>query len=143
MNAKQYLKQLFFIDQTVTDSLAELDELRSRATTLGAVDYSKDKIQSGKVSDPTASSVAIIVDLESTIREKISSYRKTKTEVEKTIEGVTDQNVKLVLLKRYVYFKDFDDIATDLKYTAQHVKRLHGQGLENIEKLLLSATKCD
>ena len=140
MTAKQYLQQLFFIKQMIFESLQELKELRSLALSIGAVDNSKEKIKSLSVSDTVGSSVAVIVDLENTIKDKITSYKKTKLEIEDNIGKILEVKVKIVLLKRYVYYKDFDDIAHDLNYHVQHIFKLHSQGLREIEKMLVNAS---
>lgn len=136
MTAKQYLQQLFFIKQMIYESLSELKELRSLALSIGAVDLSKEKTKSLGISDTVGNIVAVIVDLENSVKDKISHFKNTKSEIENNINQLSDEKVKLVLLKRYVHHKDFEDIANDLRYHRYHVLKLHGRGLKEIDKKL-------
>ena len=40
--------------------------------------------------------------------------------------------MRVVLVKRYINFKSFDDVAKDIGYTVRQVHRLHGQALAHI-----------
>ena len=141
MTAKQYLKQAFFTNQSINDSLLELERLRTIAYSIGAVDTSKDKVKTGKVSDIVGGAVPAIVDLEKEINEKIREYRVKKQEIESTIDKVADCKVRAVLLKRYIYFYKWDDIANSLNKTVQRVYQLHRAGLEEIGKLIVNYSK--
>ena len=100
MNAKNYLKQAFYLNENINDSLQDLEVLREKAISIGAVDVSKDKIQTGRISDIVGDSVPAIVDLDAEINRKIDEYARKKREIEGTIEKVVDCKVRTVLLKR-------------------------------------------
>ena len=140
MNAKEYLQQVFFLNERIADNLNDLQELRSKAASVGAVDPAREKVQNGKIVDVVGDSVIAIVDLEADILRKIDECGKKRREIEKTIEMISDLKVKAVLLKRYVHFYDWADIADDLNYTKDNVYRLHRKGICEVEKSLLNST---
>jgi len=133
MNAKNYLKQAFFLDQRINDSLQELERLRARAFSIGATPMSRDKMQSGKISDIVGDSVSAIVDLDAEINRKIDKYADKKREIEALIDRVFDEILKIILQKRYIHFKEWEQIAVDLGYTYRHTTRLHGEALQAFE----------
>jgi len=141
MNAKKYLKQAFFLNEEVNDSLLELERLRTIACSIVAVDTERDKIQSGKVSDIIGDSVPAIVDFEAEINSKIEECRAKKREIESRIKEIDDCKVQSVLLKRYIYFHEWDDIADDLKFTIGRIYQLHKTGLEEMQKIIVNYSK--
>jgi len=135
MNAKQYLKQAFFLNQRINDSLKELERLRETAYSIAGVDTSKDKIQVGSVSDIVGSSIPAIVDLDYYINARIDKYVDKKQEIESQIEMMSDDVLKSILLKRYIHFHEWEQIAIDLGYTYRHVTRLHGEALRTFKEI--------
>lgn len=47
MTAKEYLNQLRHLDNRINQQLRELADLRTTATSIGSMDYSKTRVQSG------------------------------------------------------------------------------------------------
>ena len=141
MNAKNYLQQAFFLNQRINDSLEDLKVLREKAVSIGSVDTTKEKIQSGKVSDIVGESVPAIIDLDFEINTNIDIYRSKKREIESTIDEVGDCKIRAVLLKRYIHFHEWDDIAESLNKTVQRVYQLHRDGLCEIAKIIVNYSK--
>ena len=132
--SKVYLQQVFFLNQRINDSLQDLKELRLRAISIVAGPLCNDKVQGGKISDIVGDSVPVMVELDIQINAKIVQYVSKKQEIESLIEEIDDELLKSILLKRYVYFKDWQQIAADLGYTYRHITRLHGEALKEFEK---------
>ena len=130
---KSYLNRAFHTNQRLNDSLQNLEELRAKAYSIGAVDTTKDKIQAGRVSDTIGNSVPAIVDLENQINAEIKEYTEKRQEIKTSIERVSDEKFVTILLKRYVYFKSWEEIAVDMGYTYRHTTRLHGDALQAFE----------
>jgi len=127
---KMYLKQAYKSKQLIDDNLMKLAELRTMASSVGAVDTSKDKVQSGKVSDIIGDAVPAIVDLETEINGRIETYKVVLLDIESNIAKVTDERFTFILLKRYIFFKSWEQIAVDLNYSYVHTIRLHGEALQ-------------
>lgn len=135
MTAKQYLRQAFYLNQRINDSLHDLEELRTKAETIKATAPSADKIYSRKSSDAVGDAVAKIVDLENKINIKIDELTEKKHEIEEFISKIYEENIKIVLLKRYIHFQEYSEIAGDLGYSIQRIYQLHKAGLDEIQKI--------
>jgi len=136
MNAKNYLQQVFFLNQRINDSLQDLKELRAKAVSIGSIDTTKEKVQSGKLSDNVGNSIPIIVDLDAEINANIEEYRIKKREIEATIDKVTDCKARAVLFKRYIHFHEWVDIADSLSKTVHRIYQIHRAGLNEIGKII-------
>ena len=137
-SVKEYLKQPFLLNQKINDTIFEIERLRAQAESIGSVDLSKDKVQSGRVSDVVGDVVPLIVDISKTLWDRYDEYFTKKFEVESNIEKVSDDRLMNILLKRYVYFKSWEEIAVDLGYTYRHTTRLHGEALQAFESVYVN-----
>jgi len=135
MNAKNYLKQVFFLNQHINDNISELGRLRGQAYSIGGVEVSKDKIQMGRISDIVGDNVPAIVDLENEINTLIDDLKIKREEIQTMIERMPDERFVAVLRKRYIFFKSWEEISVDLGYTYRHTTRLHGKALQAFERV--------
>jgi len=142
MTVKQYLTQAYFTNEKIKDSLQELERLRMTAISVNAGHTSQERVSTSGIADIVGSRVPCIVDMEVEIEAKIRDYNNTKREIENTIEKIEDNRAKAVLLKRYIYFKDWDEISGELSYGVRQVYRLHKKGLEEIEKMSVNVSEC-
>ena len=51
MRAKEYLQQLRRLDTVIDQKIKELDDLRSMSTSVGSIDYSKERVQTSPSGD--------------------------------------------------------------------------------------------
>ena len=51
MTAKQYLRQIYKLNEKIKDKQERINYLKSMSTSIGAIDYSKDKIQTSLSAD--------------------------------------------------------------------------------------------
>ena len=118
----------------IQDKQERLAQFKELATSIGAMDYSKDRVQGGNGTDaPFESQVIKAVDLEAEIAEDIKKLCELQIEISNTIDAVEDVNCSLVLSKRYLLMKDWDKIAEEMSYSKKHIHRLHKKGLEMIK----------
>ena len=54
----------------------------------------------------------------------------------RAINLVNDDALKLLLIKRYMSNKTFEQIAYEMNYSYMHICRLHGRALQEIQKML-------
>ena len=136
MTVIQYLQQAFLLNQKINDKLEELGRLRALSTSIGAADTSQEKISTGKVSDIVGNTVPRIIELNSKINADIDKCCDKKQQIEKHIEKIKNNNYRLILLKRYIHFKEWEDICNDLGYSYRHITRLHSEALQEFRKIL-------
>ncbi len=58
------------------------------------------------------------------------------------ISKVEDENIRCVLYRYYILTHSWEQIAVDTGYALRHVYRLHGEGLQILEKMSLNVIKC-
>ena len=58
------------------------------------------------------------------------------------IDSVDDKSVRCVLYLYYILGQTWEQIAVDMGYAIRHVYRLHGTGLQFLEKMSLNVIKC-
>ena len=133
MTAKQYLRQLRRLDLTINAKLVQLDELRSLAL---KITPSPDPAGGGRKTskDRICGVVAKIVDLEREIDRKIDRLVSLKKEAMERIDGLDDDNLRLVLAHRYINGRTWCEVAYELGCTPQWAHKLHARALAEFEQ---------
>lgn len=134
MNAKQYLKQAYRLNEMIKSNQEELSALRESASSIAGIDYSKDKVQSSKSSGDAGfvNVIAKIIELEDSINADIAKCISLKNEIRTVINNVQDADEKLLLRLRYINFKTWDEICDELYVSLRTVHRVHAAALEHI-----------
>lgn len=99
--ALSYLKPIKFIELQIQSTKRELKRLNSDITTIGAVDYSKDRISGGEVKG-LADSVAKLVDTERRCRERIKVLIDKREEARRYIDALTCEIGRVLLKEEYI-----------------------------------------
>lgn len=144
MTAKEYLQQLQRLDVVIKQKINEKEELQRKAGTIGAVDYSKEKIDIAHSGEAAFEKITDhICDIEKEINSEIDCFVDKKHEIINQIQGLGSASFIDLLFKRYVQFKKFEQIALEMNFTYRYVLELHGRALQNFEtsyKNLLNPT---
>lgn len=135
MRAKQYLSQLQKLDVIIEQNLQELDALKEITVDLKGIDYTKEKVKSSAMHCADFENTIIkIMDLESKINAEIDKFVGMKHTIINQIQTLNDTKYVQVLHKRYVEYKGFEQIACEMGYTYQHIRRLHGCALKEFQR---------
>ena len=131
MNAKEYLKQAFYLDKRINSKLEQVESLNALATkaTSTLSDMPKDPNRGTSKLEDT---IVKIVDLQEEINRDIDKLVDLKKEIVRTIKKIEDKELQVVLEKRYLCFETWEKIAVDMNYSIQHIFRLHSKALKNI-----------
>ncbi len=135
MRAKEYLQQLQRLDTVINQKLKELDDLRAMSTSIGSVDYSKERVQTSMSGE--AQFVKVIdkmIELDREISREIDTFIDEKHKIINQIQSLKNADYISLLFKRYVEFKKFETIACEMNFTYQYVLELHGHALQNFEE---------
>lgn len=135
MDAKEYLQQVRNADILIKDKMEELAELETLATKINALNEGE-RVQASGNQDKMADVVCKIADLKTDIEAEVDNLLKLKREVRNVINRVSEPVLMSVLHKRYLQFKQWEQIAVELDVSWRHTLRLHGKALREIEKLL-------
>lgn len=142
MRAKEYLSQAVAINHKIDSKLEQASSLRSLAMKVTTT-FGEDKVQSTKKQSPMEEIMVKLIDLEQGVNDDIDELIRVKAEILETINQVEDINQQIILEKRYVACKTWDDIARETGYDRSTVYRNHGKALKEIEEITKNATVCD
>lgn len=131
MTAKEYLSQAFHIDQRISSKLSQVMRLREAATSCTATLSDMPRPDSPSRQQMT-DTICKIVDLEREINEDIDRLVDLKAEARRAINAVSDPDQQLILELRYLCYKPWNEIMTELGYSEPTVYRLHGEALKKI-----------
>lgn len=135
MKAKEYLQRLKRLDTVINQKIKELEELRTMSTSVGGVDYSKERVQTSPSGDaPFTKIIYRMIDLDEEINREIDNYVDEKHRIINQIQGLKNSDYISLLFKRYVEFKKFETIAVEMNFTYQYVLNMHGYALKEFEK---------
>lgn len=138
MRAKQYLKELKRLDTCINQKIQELDELKAAASSIGSIDYSKERVQTSPPQEaPFVKLIPKIIDLEYEINAEIDKYVDEKHLIINQIQNMSNADYISLLYRRYVEYKTFEDIAKEMKYSVRGIYFMHGRALQEFENLYL------
>ena len=131
MDAKEYLSQAYRIDQRINSKLEQVMSLRAllgKATgTLSGTP---------KAATPNLHSmedtICKMVDMENEINADIDTLVDLKTEIMTCIKQVGNPEYQTLLELRYLCFKNWEDISTEMDYSLRRLYELHNLALEQI-----------
>ena len=131
MQAKQYLKQAYRLNERIKDKEDRLNDLKSMYISTGAIDYSKDRVQTSTSADAGFTKQVIqIADLEEELKNDIERLKMLKIKINIAIEQVPDVDCSLVLSKRYILMKTWEQIADEMGYSLTQTHRIHNRGID-------------
>ncbi len=134
LSAKQYLEQLEVIDTKINQKMEELNDLMIQATSTGAIDYSKDRVQTSP-KNAQENKICKYVDLNDEINREIDEFVDIKHQVTKQIQALNVNHYIKVLFKVYVQFKTVKVAADEMGMSYQYVRDLHKKALKAFEKM--------
>jgi DNA-directed RNA polymerase specialized sigma subunit len=133
LTAKQYLDQLRVIDTKINQKMEELSELMTAATSTGAIDYSKDRVQTSP-QNALESRICKYVDLNDEINREIDEFVDIKHRVTKEIQELNVDYYIKILFKVYVQYKDLKVTANEVGLSYAYVRNLHKEALKAFEQ---------
>lgn len=132
MNAKTYLSQVRLLEIKIRQKKEEYERLRELTMSAGGLDYSKDKVQTGFVSNESLStSVIRYTELEREIRYDINAFIELRHARINEIHQLEDARDVEILYKRYIEYKSLELIAVEMSFSYEHVRHLHGRALQH------------
>lgn len=135
LTAKQYLSQLEVIDIQINQDIERLEEMKASATSVGAIDYSKDRVQTSAIGDKLCSDVVRYTELDAHINAQIDKFVDAKEQIIREIRELRDIKYIQVLYKVYVQFKSIRIAATEMKHSYRYVIQVHNAALNAFEEM--------
>ena len=137
MTAKVFLSQIRKYDILIANKTETLARLRSQAVSI-TVNTDKLNVQTTARHDRLEETIIKIMDLESRILKDIETVTELKKDVTDVIDKLEEADEINLLYKRYVFHKDWTVIADEMNYSEQHILRLHGKALFEVQNVLNS-----
>ncbi len=137
MTAKEYLSRYRNLDEEINAKIAQVEELRRRAQTVGSANQSG--VHSSLPYDRVGEITSRIVDLEREINEEIDRLVSVQREIKEVISEVHEERLRTILELRYINGLTFDKIAKQMNYSHRQIYRFHEKALEKV-KMSLNVT---
>ena len=138
--AKKYLGRIKLLDAKIDNKVQELKELRHRVESLSSVTLTANKVQMSPEYDRIGKNVAKILEIEENIVKQCKEMEKEKHKMIDEIGSLKNPLHVSILFKRYIEFKSIEKIADELNYSCVHIKRCHGDALNEFEKVIPNDT---
>ena len=129
---KEELKDIYYLDSRIESKIRQLEQLNALKTCVGALDYSKDRIQTS-TTNSTEDRLIRIIDLEHNINSDIDDLINMKNEARKVISKLKGVE-RTVLEMRYFEAMKWEEIAFRLGDEVRQIYRFHGKGLSDLQR---------
>ena len=129
---KEYLRQIRLFDICIRQKEAELAAMRSEIESMSAA-VTGERVQTS-AKDKMSEKVSHIVDLEAQIIQDKEKFLRMKDRIINEIQGLDNSVYVDILYKRYVEYKQLEEIAVEMNYSYRQVLRLHGFALQEFKK---------
>jgi DNA-directed RNA polymerase specialized sigma subunit len=136
MNAKEYLNQAYKLNSRINSKLEQLEVLKSLSMKVTSCFSDVKVMHSKNEKSQMEKNLVQIVDLSVEINDEINELIRLKSEIAETIREVDDVNCELLLVKRYISGKSWEEIAEEMQYSISGIFRIHGEALKKINKIL-------
>ncbi len=140
MTVKEFLRSVRSQDNLLRAYEQELEDLRHRTYSVSSPRLG-DKIQANHLVT-LDEIVAKIEQQAAKVNAAWDELIDRRNKARFLISKVEDENIRCVLYRYYILAHSWEQIAVDMGYALRHVYRLHGEGLQILEKMSLNVIKC-
>jgi hypothetical protein len=133
MTAREYLGKIRKFDEIISQRRRELSDIRRRRCDLRAMDYAGVKVQTSPNAGSSTAQSDRIIDIELEISALIDRFIKERNEIIGMIQNLNHPDYMGVLYRRYVEYKNFDDIADEMALSYVRVTHIHLDALAAFE----------
>lgn len=134
MNAKDFLMRPAQLNCNIKMIATDILVLRCQAEKISAV---LSPVVGGKGANKDFSAVVDrIIELETKLKQLTAEWTNATKEVQAVIEMLPDPKKRTVLHKRYLENKTLVQIAGEINYTEQYVRKLHSDTINEVQEIL-------
>jgi len=132
---KEYLAQMQYLDERINSKLDQLAVLKELATKANATITGMPKSSSTSHSR-MEDTICKMIDLNDSLALDIDKLVDLKKEIKELIDRIPNCEEQTILEKRYLCYKQWNDIADEMHYTSQYALRIHSRALYSVKKIL-------
>lgn len=142
--AVEYLQPVKLIDVQIASIKEEINQLRANLTSIGAIDYSKDRVTGGGTPQGLDGSVARFLDTVAERDKRIDELSKLKCDAITKIDALDEKLGAIILRYEFILNNSADEALKMLgNYSERQVKRYKQKALLELGKnLSLNVPKC-
>lgn len=131
MKAKEYLGQVMLLNEKINQKQLQYDELIQTATSTGAIRYDKERVHTSISGDKMGNIVSKYIDLQNGINHDMDHLIDLRNKIINEIQALSNVKFIKILFMRYIQNKRLEEIAVELNYSYQYVRKLHGYALQS------------
>lgn len=142
MTAKEYLSQAHRLDQRVSNKLMLIESLRSMTQKVtsshkeNVVNYTQDVTS-------LENTIIRLMEAEAELNKQIDALVDLKREILLNISALENIDLELVLMKRYLHFLSWEEIAREMGFSVRWVHSLHTRALKELDVVLQKKEEAD
>lgn len=131
MDAKEYLKLAWKVDQQIDDKIEQINILKELSEKTTAV-LSDMPGKSTRNIHSREEVIARMMDSEESLNQEVLKLIEIRENVRAAIAGVENVECRMLLEERYLCYHGWNEIAEDMGYSLDNVYRIHRKALEEI-----------
>ena len=131
MEAKEYLKLAWKVDQQIDDKIEQINILKELSEKTTAV-LSDMPGKSTRNIHSREEVIARMMDSEESLNQEVLKLIEIRENVRAAIAGVENVECRMLLEERYLCYHGWNEIAEDMGYSLDNVYRIHRKALEEI-----------
>lgn len=135
MTARSILNKPYFLQCDIKIKKEQLADMRDSIDCLSAA-TTRDGSPHSTNQSPVEAKVVMMMQLESDLEADIAQLAMAEQETMKIINQVDDVKARAVLSKRYLGFKSWNDIASEMDISRKWAFNLHTKGLHQVERII-------
>lgn len=135
MDAKEFLSRAFFLEQRIQSKQEQIAALRSLASRV-TISYGNEPVSHTSNVTSLQDTVEKILEAENELNRQIDTLVDTKLEIGRVIDRVENIQFRLILEKRYLLFRPWDDIGEEMGYSVRWMQIKRREALNAVQEIL-------
>ncbi len=132
IKAKQYLGQMYRLDQRINSKIMQISLLKSNALNI-TTKINEISVQTSHDNTKMENTMLKIIQQEREIDDEIDRLIDLKDEIRKVIGKVPIIEYRLLLELRYLCFRSWEEIAVEMNYSIDYIFKIHRKALGMVE----------
>lgn len=133
MTAKQYLRQVRYLDDLINSKQRQLDMLRKQSMSISA-SASNVRVQTSPSCDKIPNITAKIIDLDNEINKDINILYKTKSNINNIIKSIPLYEEQLLLNLLYIEGINYKKLPQKMCCASRTIDSMHSNALQSFDK---------
>lgn len=129
----RHLSRYKNLEKEIRMKREEIVRLKSESERVTTLISGLPKGKNSEIQDKTAETVAKLLDLVSSLNEDVVRLVCLRKSMEKEIQGVENSTYRILLTKRYIEGKKWENIAVEMNYSWKSVHKIHRRALDKMD----------